>query len=64
MHNKEHKYLICVNSIKSNVFENLIEKNEERSKKNEDHMNNTFEEFQKKIESDIILCKEMVLSLI
>jgi len=53
LHNKEHKYIVSVNSIKNNVFENIIEKNEEKSKKNEENINNIYDEFQNKIESDI-----------
>ena len=64
LHNKEHKYIVSVNSIKNNVFENIIEKNEEKSKKNEENINNIYDEFQNKIESDIRIFKENVLSMI
>ena len=64
VHNKDHKFLISINSIKNNIFESLIEKNEEKSKKNEEFINITFEEYQKKIESDINIFKEYVFNRI
>jgi len=64
IHEKDHKYIISVSSLSNNIYEKIIEKNQENSKTTELTINDITNEYIHKIEFDFQTFSEFLLNIL